>query len=211
MTPADVARRAFVVMAGPFAGTYVATLASAWPRAPRPVFGVSRCARCGRPIAPWRQLPLVSWLVQGGRRACCGGTIPLVYPLGEAAGLIAGVLAALQTNPGAGAILFAVCLTLAYVGLVDLRRFSIPFAGLTVLAFEVAADMVRVGAPRAAVERLATGAAMVLVFALLRQLIRRDGRAGLGGGLGGAFRVNAQSAARRGARSFQMTRVRCGA
>src|SRR5262249_19575202 len=64
MTTATLAVPLFLGLSGAFVGDYVATLAAAWPRAPRPILGRSACARCGAPIAPTRAIPLVSWALQ---------------------------------------------------------------------------------------------------------------------------------------------------
>jgi leader peptidase (prepilin peptidase)/N-methyltransferase len=182
MTPAALAARLFLALSGPFIGDYVATLAVAWPRAPRPIFGRSRCARCGAPIAPLRAIPLVSWAMQRGRRGCCGGRIPRVYPLGEAAGLATGLAAALAPSLAIGLWGYALGMALAYVALVDLRRFRIPTAGLIALA--LLAGVAVVGEPQneARLARLATGATLALIFEVLRRLVRRGGRHGLGEG-----------------------------
>jgi leader peptidase (prepilin peptidase)/N-methyltransferase len=45
----------------------------------------SRCTRCGTPIAPRDNIPVVSWLLLRGRARCCGGRISLRYPLVELA------------------------------------------------------------------------------------------------------------------------------
>lgn len=182
MTAADLAARVFLLLSGPFVGDYVATLATAWPRAPRPILGRSRCSRCGAPIAPARAIPLVSWALQRGRRACCGGRIPIGYPLGEAAGLLAGVAALVAPSLGAAVWLYAVGMTLAYVALVDLRRFSIPTWGLVALAAEALVAVIAEPAMEEKLARLGAGAVLALVFELLRRLVRRGGRAGLGEG-----------------------------
>jgi leader peptidase (prepilin peptidase)/N-methyltransferase len=183
MTVAALAARLFLALSGPFVGDYAATLAAAWPRAPRPVLGRSRCARCGAPITPARAIPLVSWALQRGRRSCCGGRIPIVYPLGEAAGLVAGVAAAiLAPNLAAAVWGYAVGMTLAYVALVDLRRYRIPTAGLVMLGALAGLAVVAEPPTEQRLARLATGAALALVFELLRRLVRRGGRAGLGEG-----------------------------
>jgi leader peptidase (prepilin peptidase)/N-methyltransferase len=182
MTAADIAARVFLLLSGPFVGDYAATLASAWPRAPRPVLGRSRCARCGAPIAPARAIPLLSWVLQRCRRACCDGRIPVVYPLGEAAGLACGVAALLAPSLAVAAWLYAVGITLAYVALVDLRRFSIPTWGLVALAAEALVAVIAEPRMEERLARLATGAVLALVFELLRRLVRRGGRAGLGEG-----------------------------
>jgi leader peptidase (prepilin peptidase) / N-methyltransferase len=190
-TTADLAARLFLALSCPFVGDYVATLASAWPRAPKPILGHSQCGRCGAPIAPVRAIPLVSWALQRGRRDCCGGRIPIVYPLGEAAGLVTGLAAAsLAPSLAAAAWGYAAGMALAYVALVDLRRYRIPTSGLVALGLAAAAAVI--AQPQERLARLATGAALVLLFEVLRRLVRRDGRAGLGEGdvmLGGILGV----------------------
>jgi leader peptidase (prepilin peptidase)/N-methyltransferase len=182
MTAAALAARFFLLLSGPFVGDYVATLAAAWPRAPRPVLGRSHCARCGAPISPARAIPLVSWALQRGRRSCCGGRIPVVYPLGEGAGLVAGVVAVLVPSLGAAIWGYALGMTLAYVALVDLRRFSIPAWGVAALALEAGVAVAAEPQTDEKLARLATGAVMALVFEVLRRFVRRGGRPGLGEG-----------------------------
>jgi leader peptidase (prepilin peptidase)/N-methyltransferase len=182
MSGADLAAKAFLLLLGPFAGDYVATFAAAWPRRPRPLVGQSRCGRCGAPIAATSAVPLVSWLLKRGRRACCGGRIPVVYPIGEAAGLAGGIAAAAAAQPLVGAWIFAVALTLTYIALVDLRRFSIPAWGLVALAIEAALTVAVEPTMEARLARLATGGVLALAFETLRRLVRRGGRPGLGFG-----------------------------
>jgi leader peptidase (prepilin peptidase)/N-methyltransferase len=178
-----LAARAFFLLVGPFAGDYVATFAAAWPRAPRPLLGRSRCARCGAPIAASRAIPLISWLALRGRRSCCGGRIPVVYPLGEAAGLVSGLAAALQPSLSLAAWSFGLGLALSYVALVDLRRFSIPWWGLGALALGLGLAVAAEPTTGAQVARLATAGALAVAFEALRRFGGRGGRRlGLGAG-----------------------------
>jgi prepilin signal peptidase PulO-like enzyme (type II secretory pathway) len=180
MTGAVLACRAFVLLLGPFAGDYAATLAASWPRAPRPIVGSSRCAMCGASIQPMAQLPVVSWALLRGRRSCCGGRIPIVYPIGEAAGMVTGIAAAVPTTLATEAWIFALGLTLTYIALVDLRRFSIPVWGLAALALE--ATIALAASPGERLARVATGAALALLLETLRRFWRRGGRPGIGEG-----------------------------
>ena len=45
---------------------------------------VSSCPGCSRPIRPWENVPLFSWLFLRGRCSGCGMHIPFRYPLVEA-------------------------------------------------------------------------------------------------------------------------------
>ena len=49
------------------------------------VYPPSHCPRCGRPIPPWDNVPLLSWLVLRGRCRSCGLPISARYPAVEAA------------------------------------------------------------------------------------------------------------------------------
>jgi leader peptidase (prepilin peptidase)/N-methyltransferase len=182
MSGALLAIRAFLVLLGPFAGDYAATLASAWPRRPRPVLGRSHCSRCGAPIPAAAQIPLVSWALRRGRRACCGGRIPIVYPIGEAAGLASGIAAAAAAAPAVQLWIFALGLTLTYIALVDLRRFSIPIRGLAALAAELLLLLVFGTQMDDGLTRLASGGALALGLETLRRFVGRPGRPGLGAG-----------------------------
>lgn len=43
----------------------------------------SRCGGCGAAIAPWHNIPVLSWLWLRARAACCGAPIAVRYPLVE--------------------------------------------------------------------------------------------------------------------------------
>ena len=58
-------------------------------RAPRGMSVVrpgSSCPACGKPIAPWDNVPLFGWLLLRGKARCCGAKISPRYPLVEALG-----------------------------------------------------------------------------------------------------------------------------
>ncbi len=94
---------------------------------------------------------------------------PRILALGAGFGLVSGL--AVLAHPldywliPAGAVL-------AYLGLTDLRRFSIPLPGLALLALLAAIDLWQ-GGER--LERLATGIVIALVLETLRRLGRRQG------------------------------------
>jgi leader peptidase (prepilin peptidase)/N-methyltransferase len=62
------------------------------------VFPGSRCPECGTDLAPWDNVPVVSWLLLRGRCRHCGTAISARYPAVEL--LTAGVFAAVAAARG---------------------------------------------------------------------------------------------------------------
>ena len=52
----------------------------------------SRCPACEHPIAPWQNIPVVSWIVLRGRCHYCGGRIAVRYPVVEALSAVLGLV-----------------------------------------------------------------------------------------------------------------------
>ncbi len=89
----------------------------------------SHCPACGRPIPPWANIPVVSWILLGGRCHDCKARISIRYPLVELASAAAAVLCAWGFATPLQAIgamlLFWMLLTLA---LIDLEHQILPDA-----------------------------------------------------------------------------------
>ncbi len=71
---------------------FFVNLAATRLMAERPMTGRLRCTQSGHDLALWQALPLIGFIIQGGRCSVCGRRLPLSYPLIE---LAAGVLLAL--------------------------------------------------------------------------------------------------------------------
>lgn len=54
--------------------------------------GNSRCDQCGKAIPPWRNVPVLTWVIQRGKGACCGASIPASVLWVETGGAVAGGL-----------------------------------------------------------------------------------------------------------------------
>lgn len=87
----------------------------------------SHCPRCDRPIKPYDNVPVVSWLVLRGRCRGCGEPISARYPAVELATgvLFAGLAARFGWDPALPAYLYlgAICVALT---LIDLDHHRLP-------------------------------------------------------------------------------------
>jgi leader peptidase (prepilin peptidase)/N-methyltransferase len=79
----------------------------------------SHCGQCKAPIRAWQNIPLISWLMLGGKCASCKTTISIRYPLVE---LLTGILSAIvvykfgfSLQSGFGVILTWVLVTLSFI------------------------------------------------------------------------------------------------
>jgi prepilin signal peptidase PulO-like enzyme (type II secretory pathway) len=88
-------------VAGAVFASYGGVLAERGLRAS--IAGRSRCV-CGRTLAWWENIPVLSWVALRGRARCCRTTIPVRYVLTEVGG------GALGAGLGAGAGWFGVAL-----------------------------------------------------------------------------------------------------
>lgn len=164
-------------------GSFIATLVVRWPEGRSAARGRSACDGCGAPIGSARLIPIISYAIQRGRAACCGGRINRVHPLAELLGAAIGALSvAVAPDPAqalAGAVLGWLLLTLA---LLDLRHFWLPNRVTAALALAGLAVGIA-DIPPPLIDRLIGGVAGLLVFAAVRYGYRRlRGREGMGGG-----------------------------
>ncbi|WP_290885164.1 A24 family peptidase [Arenimonas sp.] len=97
------------------------------PAPPGIVVQGSACPKCGHKLAPWENIPVLSWLALRGRCRGCGGAISIQYPAVE---LVTGLLfAACVWRFGAGPeALAAMVFTGFLVALagIDLRTTLLP-------------------------------------------------------------------------------------
>jgi len=68
----------------------------------------SYCPHCRSQIPPWRLIPIVSYVLQGGRCAACSAKISVRYPLIESAGILIAAVAYLIFGLTATALFAAV-------------------------------------------------------------------------------------------------------
>jgi leader peptidase (prepilin peptidase)/N-methyltransferase len=120
---------AFVAVLGAALGSFLNVVIYRLPRKQSLVAPGSRCPHCGAPIAPWDNIPVVSFLLLRGRCRACREPISVRYPLVELLAA-AGVTAAWVTSDnllGAAAGILFVLLLLA-IFFVDLEHQIVPNA-----------------------------------------------------------------------------------
>lgn len=81
--------RSFAVAFGLAWGSFLNVVIARVPRGESVAHPPSHCV-CGKPIAPRDNVPLLGWILLGGRARCCGAKVSIRYPAVEAIG---GVLA----------------------------------------------------------------------------------------------------------------------
>lgn len=168
---------------GAIIGSFLATVALRWPRERSALRGRSACDACGAPVPATRLVPVISFVLQRGRAACCGARIDRLHPAGEIGGALVGAgCAAVAASPvsfAAGALFGGLLLLLA---LLDLRHYWLPdpLTGALALA-GLGAGLAGTGPDLA--DRLIGGVAGFLLFTVVRFGYRRlRGREGMGGG-----------------------------
>ena len=127
MPTAELVVVAFVGVFGAMLGSFLNVCVYRLPRGESVVLPGSHCPGCGKPIAWYDNVPVLSYLVLRGRCRHCGVRISLQYPLIElAVGLIwAG--AAIWFGLSVDALRAALLATLALgIALTDARHYIIP-------------------------------------------------------------------------------------
>ena len=122
---AVVATYAFVV--GACVGSFLNVCILRWPAEESVVRPRSRCPRCGRELAWYDNIPIVSWIVLRAKCRGCGLPISAMYPAVEAATALLWLVAVWAFGPTFLAFRIAAFGTILLgVALTDLRSYLIP-------------------------------------------------------------------------------------
>jgi len=103
MTVVDTISIGYLVLAALFLGSFINLAANRLPRGESIVRPRSHCRSCGRVLNVIDLLPVVGYLIRGGRCASCGTPIGVAAPLIEviSGGLMASALVWQGPWPGA--------------------------------------------------------------------------------------------------------------
>ncbi len=170
-------------LVGLIVGSYLNVVVHRLPHQQSTVLPRSRCPKCGAAIRALDNLPVVSWLLLGGRCRDCRAPISVRYPLIEllTGGLFAGAVARFGvTASAAGAALF--CAALVALAAIDIEHFLLPDRiTLPGLALALALQpLLAWGSIAGALQGALLGAGLLLVMAGLWELLRGTEGMGLG-------------------------------
>jgi leader peptidase (prepilin peptidase) / N-methyltransferase len=120
------------VVAGLFGaviGSFLNVVIHRLPAGESVVFPGSRCPRCGAPIRPWDNVPVLGWLALRARCRDCREPISPRYPLVELANALLWAALALRFGPGLHSLASAAfCSALLAITLIDVDHWIIPDA-----------------------------------------------------------------------------------
>lgn len=124
----DVIILAILFLLGLCVGSFCNVLIYRIPKGEEFVRTPSHCMECGHKLK-WHELvPVVSWLVQGGKCRACGAKLSAQYPIAEAANGVMWLVAGLifrgdWVTVGLYCVLFSMLMVLSVI---DWRTFTIP-------------------------------------------------------------------------------------
>ncbi len=154
---------------GAIFGSFLNVVAYRLPRHESLVTPASHCPRCGTPVKPYDNIPVLSWLLLRGHCRGCGESISIRYPLVEAltAALCVGAVLSHESTVEVS-LSIVLILLIVPAALIDLEHRIIPnritaFGALLALGIGLALD------PSGEPERLiaAAGAGGFLLLAAL--------------------------------------------
>ena len=159
----------FAALAGLITGSFLNVVAYRLPRGESLVTPGSHCIRCGTPVKPYDNIPVLGWLLLRGHCRQCHDRISSRYPIVEAATALLAVAVVLNKNSTHDVVLGVLLVgVLVPVALIDFDHRVIPNK-ITLPAAIVAIAAGLATRPSGVPEQLiagAAGAGFLLVFAL---------------------------------------------
>lgn len=160
---------ALAAITGLLVGSFLNVVAYRLPLGESLVVPSSRCPRCGTPIKPYDNIPVLGWLILRGRCRSCRTAISARYPLVEAlTAALAVAVVVVKHSPRDIALGLVLVAVLVPVALIDIDQRVIPNK-ITLPAAVVAIAIGLALAPSKVPEQLIAGAAaggFLLVFAV---------------------------------------------
>jgi len=117
----------FAGVLGAIAGSFLNVVTYRLPRHESLVLPASHCTRCGTPVKPYDNIPILSFLLLRGHCRACGASISVRYPLVEALTAALCVGAVLAHGSAVGIALgVGLILIMVPAALIDLEHRIIP-------------------------------------------------------------------------------------
>jgi leader peptidase (prepilin peptidase) / N-methyltransferase len=152
------------------------------PRGESLAYPPSRCPRCGKRLAWYDNVPVVSWLILRGRCRRCGERISFQYPIVEIVTAATVVLVVYVTPPGAllaSRLVLSAILIVLFV--IDLELQILPnLITLPGIAVGFLFSLVAPPGPLASLAGIALGAGILYGIAAAYYAIRREEGMGMG-------------------------------
>lgn len=169
---------AFIFLFGICVGSFLNVVAFRVPKGESIVTGPSHCMTCGHRLKWYELIPVLSFLLQGGKCRSCGTRLSPQYPLVEAANGVAWVgIYLLKGMTWDTLIGFGLVSALIALSLIDARTMEIP-VGLNI--FIAALGVFRIATDPAHWLTYLIGGAAISVPLLI--ILFATGGAGIGGG-----------------------------
>jgi leader peptidase (prepilin peptidase)/N-methyltransferase len=172
-----------VFVVGALIGSFLNVCIHRLPSGESVVFPASHCPRCGEPIRPYDNIPIVSYVLLRGRCRRCAAPISARYPVVEVLTGLAAVGTVWELGASAHALLaFAFLCALIVITFIDFDHQIIPDSvSLPGIGVGFAAALI-FGDPswRASLAGIALGGG--LLWAVAEGYYRLTGREGMGGG-----------------------------
>lgn len=145
--------------------------------------GRPRCTRCGQRLAWWQALPLIGWVIQGGRARCCGRRLDGVYPIVDLLTAATLVLLYLQYRVSVSLVYTAVvAAVLIITGAIDWQHrliYTLPTLGAT-LAVVVVSFAIPAHSLLNALAGLLVAGVLFVIFYVLAKILFPSHRAPFG-------------------------------
>jgi leader peptidase (prepilin peptidase)/N-methyltransferase len=156
----------FAGVLGAIVGSFLNVVAYRLPRHESLITPASHCPRCGTPVKPYDNIPILSWLLLRGHCRSCGESISVRYPLVEAAtaALCVGAVLASDSTVTIALSLLLILLVVP-AALIDVEhrvipnRITVPGA---VLALVIGLALDPSGEPERIIAALAAGGFLLL-------------------------------------------------
>lgn len=127
MTYSPLFLSVMVCLFGAVIGSFLNVCIHRLPREESIVFPPSHCPACGSRIAPWDNIPVISWLLLKGRCRSCGSRISMQYPVVETINALLSLALFLQFGlSGRFALYLLFSSALVVITFIDLEHQIIP-------------------------------------------------------------------------------------